>query len=458
MPNVPAIPPRFPAAPADGLMYLLGRICTTELHCVLTLAGRVDESRLRAAMRRSLDAEPVLGCRLVDHWRRPYWQRREDLDSRLPCTLVETAQTSAEVARFVAARVDPCRDPLAQVRIVRDTHDTLCIKIAHEAADAPSARDYCRLLLATYQRLGGEPDYRPPVNLGQRSMDGISERFTLRQKAGHLWNLVRQRRALLGGGSWLRPEPAGSGTEQGHLLMRIDAPRVDSLRQLGRECGATITSVVLAAFARALHAVLTPAGAGAACIGTTVDLRRFLPHERLPTAVSNIASPMGLWLDARSTPDFGALVRLVAGKLEVLADPSTAPGVLPLVLLYPVANALFATIPFALQRRRFFRRAAPRIVGSPTFDAFLYNSGRLDAIADELGGLPVEDLYTCGPLGVGSAMFLEFNGFRGRLTIALRYSGRLVGQAPARRLLEELDRALPFSNGCPAAIECLAAM
>ena len=61
------------------------------VNTVVQFPGRLDAQRLRRATRLSVDAEPILGCRFVDSWYHPYWQRRNDLDSTPGLfTLVET--------------------------------------------------------------------------------------------------------------------------------------------------------------------------------------------------------------------------------------------------------------------------------------------------------------------------------------------------------------------------------
>jgi len=450
------IPSRFPAPPADCLMYLFGRQYPTELHCVLSLAGRIDEGRLHDALRRSLDAEPVLGCRFVDHWRRPYWQRRDDLDKAARCDVVEAADPSAALARFVAARIDPRCDPLVQVRVFRGDRDTLCIKTAHEAADGPAARDYYRLLLRLYERLRDEPGYRPPVNLGQRTMDGISSRFTLRQKLDELRTARGHRRALKER-SWILPEPRTHDAEHGLLVMKIDADRAAGLKRFGRDCGAGLTSVALAAFYQALRAMFAPVEPQAAGVGTTVDLRRFLPPERLPLAVANVASPLCLRLDPHRQATLEELAQCIAGQLEVLSDPAGRTALLPLVMLYPLVKFLFTALPFAAIKRRFRRTAFPEGQRIPALFAYLVNAGRLDSIADELREVAVDHIHTCCPPAIGATFFLDFSGFRGGLTLALQFSRRIVGQSAAQRLLEELDRTLPFFSGTPVTIDCLSA-
>ena len=81
-PDTDGIPLRFPTNIADRLYYCMRGVNTGYFHMILSLDGRIDEKRLARAARLAADAEPLLGCRFVDHWFLPYWERRKDLGDR----------------------------------------------------------------------------------------------------------------------------------------------------------------------------------------------------------------------------------------------------------------------------------------------------------------------------------------------------------------------------------------
>ncbi|HEY7386956.1 MAG TPA: hypothetical protein VH640_00480, partial [Bryobacteraceae bacterium] len=128
------IPQRLPAVALDRLMYV-NRLCyDPQLHYVLKLEGRLDEARVRRAVRLAMDAEPVFGCRYVPR-KKPFWERRNDLDSLPLCEVVETTEVQRELERFAARPSDATRDPLVEIRIVRGASDSLCLKVSHVPAD-----------------------------------------------------------------------------------------------------------------------------------------------------------------------------------------------------------------------------------------------------------------------------------------------------------------------------------
>ena len=91
------------------------------------------------AVRLTMDAEPVLGCRFVKHPWRPYWERRDDLDRLHLCSVVEPQDPESELWRFIAMPLDPYEDSQVQVRIFRSGTDTLCVRLDHLAADGAGA-------------------------------------------------------------------------------------------------------------------------------------------------------------------------------------------------------------------------------------------------------------------------------------------------------------------------------
>ena len=94
------IPATIPASKADVSQYLLRHVSSQEAQIVLSYNGPVDGDRLARAVRLAVDAEPVLGCRFFDHWYRPFWQRRDDLDSIDLCSVVPSDDPAADVMKY----------------------------------------------------------------------------------------------------------------------------------------------------------------------------------------------------------------------------------------------------------------------------------------------------------------------------------------------------------------------
>ena len=150
-PHAPMQRRRYPALMGDQSSYCDDTLGDNVGRCVVTFNGTVDAERMAHAVRLTLDAEPVLGCRLVIHPWRPYWESRSDLDTLCHCLLVEAEDTEVALQRFMADAPAPCSDRPLHVALFRGRTDTLCIRISHAAADAGGLLEYLALLSSTYR-------------------------------------------------------------------------------------------------------------------------------------------------------------------------------------------------------------------------------------------------------------------------------------------------------------------
>ena len=80
-----AIPKRFPSTIPDravGLMHSVDDYFDMMIQMELEFPHKLDPDRLAKAIDLTLDAEPVLGCRWVPHWRKPWWERLDTGERR----------------------------------------------------------------------------------------------------------------------------------------------------------------------------------------------------------------------------------------------------------------------------------------------------------------------------------------------------------------------------------------
>src|SRR5258706_6694231 len=120
---IQAIPTRFATSITDRIRSTSYPTHAVVMNAVISLSGRLDESRLRRAIRLSLDAEPGLGCRFVEHWFRPYWQRYENLDGLPLFEIRRSSGFEADVVSLAEASLDlPIR-----VNLFRGDSELLCV-------------------------------------------------------------------------------------------------------------------------------------------------------------------------------------------------------------------------------------------------------------------------------------------------------------------------------------------
>ena len=64
----------FPARHSDLINQFAAEAYVPEIHLIIDFDGKIDAPRMKKAIRLLLDAEPVLGCRFVETWRKAHWQ------------------------------------------------------------------------------------------------------------------------------------------------------------------------------------------------------------------------------------------------------------------------------------------------------------------------------------------------------------------------------------------------
>ncbi|MGC9780879.1 MAG: hypothetical protein HZR80_16670 [Candidatus Heimdallarchaeota archaeon] len=158
-------PKKILASPNDNLNYLLRCETDQQINFIFQLDGQVDAERMKKAVRLTLDAEPVLGCRFVKDRRKTYWERRDDIDGLNYFEVIETTKVENELNKFILSQIDPSLDSIIQVKIFRSEKDTLMIKSDHSVMDGGGFYDYLTLLCDIYNKLTENPSYNVQPNI-----------------------------------------------------------------------------------------------------------------------------------------------------------------------------------------------------------------------------------------------------------------------------------------------------
>ena len=427
-------PVRLRAATGDLAIHLLRPVSDNLARCFSTLDGTLDAPRMARAARLMMDAEPVLGCRLVRRWWRPCWERLPDLDSVEICTLVEDDDLDAATERINAVALDPYRGPQFRMWIIRGATDTLVVAFNHEVSDGGGMKLFYLRLCEIYKTLRLDPDYRPEPNRGTRSARQVFRRFSFRDKLRILRRFFRDRRARKNPpGDWAFPGKHVRPATPRLLSRRIDTARFFGAWKLAKEIGVSVNDVAVAATYRALHAIIRPAPGTPLRLRMTTDLRRYLPDGDAQ-AICNLAG--------------GYVVTLIDGIGDTLADTcrrvhdQTAPLKKDFIGTgYWVALPLIRFLPY-----RWLQRMASRaFTDNPNPEPVppqLSNGGMI--LTDVFGydGLHTTDFRLFGPLI--APPFLQFNLITFRSCFVLNVSFYESGTDPAhvdelfRRFEEEL--------------------
>jgi len=434
--SVSAMPERFPATGIDMAVSITRAVTQHRIGVCLTFDERLHADRMALAVRLSLDAEPILGCSFQTDAFKSYWRRLHDLDAVSPFALVETDDPDRDVAVFHADEVGDT-GPQTAIRLFRSAdRDVLAVKLSHVVADGQGVKAYAYLLADIYTRLGTDSSYVPEPNLASRP------------GGRDVWAQLPpdQRRDAKKARSWAVPTwdvpfQASSGEGVMFRSTALQPQRFALLKSYGKERGATVNDMLLAAFFRACGRAFDPASSVPLSLMCTADLRRYLPDtDHLP--ISNISISGSLDLERVDGETFDDTLRRVREKMGAWAK--ACHGARPALKAEKMSK-------FGYQVTERLLEAAFKLSArtGKTFPWFT-NIGVLEESKLSFDGrVPVAgSMY--GPSAFGASIVPTVSTYRNTLTIRMGFCASDIDSAVIERVLrlvdEELDHLFPRAD------------
>ena len=275
------IPKRIPSSIMDRVEAMLLFICDMMIQLELEFPQRLDVDRLSRAVDLVLDAEPVLGCRWVPHWRKPQWERLNR--SERQSFLLVNSQEAYE--KFKSESINHNVGPQIKACLWQSTDgDRLLLKVSHIASDAAAVKDIAASTSSIYTRLAHDPAYQPEPNLtGSRDTWQILRYIPWHAYPKIYLNFLREIRMIgkAKHGVYMLPFDDRARENLGFAYRFLPADRVTYLVDYGRSKNATLNDVMLTAYSRALELQRGLGGQSKLMVLTTVDLRQwYLPTKR----------------------------------------------------------------------------------------------------------------------------------------------------------------------------------
>ena len=430
------IPSHFRAVMWDQMMFFVRKVADQQVRCVVDFDSRVDEDSMAKAVRLSLDAMPIAGCRYIERWWRPYWERLEHIDADEVFTILQTDDVEGEMNSFLTQQIDPFEGPQLCVRALRAQTDTLCLNMNHMVGDAAGLKQFVYLIARIYTNLTKDPKYSPRDTGRSRSLRQVSKHINLLDK---LSILHRSLRGQLDSDNWHLPLDSGGSCRPAMVIRKLPESTFDAIRAYGKRYRATVNDVVLAAYYRALAKVIQAAPGTSLCIGVTIDLRRYVPSEEASGicnlsgfAVSNIGCEIGA--------DLGET--LVKVRDDMNAKKANWPG---LDRIAPIV-APFKLLPYAVVKKvvyHILEGMPEQNEQRPAMPPTLSNMGVVDSEKLVFGGVSVRDAYIAGAVNYPPGFQLGFSSFNKSLTFSILTCDAGDNALLAERLLDLLDAELP---------------
>ena len=427
--------PRHPAPVFDVFNVYFERIYDPTMHAAFVFDGEIDAGALREATMRLIASDPYLRSRYADADGRPAWEDIPKEEWGRAFVLV----TAGEPLHTPPPPLDLRSGPQVRVGLYRRAEgDTVTVTCHHGFCDAAGVMAIARDIFAAYRGMKADPDYRPlPKEPCDRSTDHILMLYSEeeRRRASDLDAPFVDR--------WCFPaERTGRGTPR--VISRTLAPvRLDRIKALGKEHGATVNDMLIAAFFLAIQKIRDdPSDRGAPrSILTSADLRRRYPGHHGEGLAVNLSVAYDITLTLEEGVELADIVGRVAAATARKKEES--PG-LSTILFYEkiMAGGMPAV-------RAFFDDMIERYTSSghknPVFSNLgVFDPGEYLPVPGEGGGkLDLLDIRylpcVCWPCG----FLMAASTFCGRLTITVAYEEGPYAAVTVERFLEYVDGYLP---------------
>ncbi|MBC7882577.1 MAG: hypothetical protein H7Y37_14865 [Anaerolineae bacterium] len=438
---------RLPATALD-LAISCGRQNASSMHIQMIVAveGQVEIERLKKAVFLTIEAEPVLGCRFVDHPIRPYWEPQPTFSQKAflerYCCVVETTNPEAEVDVFLPVPLDPSTDPLIQVRVFRqlgNPQEIIVFKLCHLVGDAGGLLGYCKFLIGIYAKLALDPSYKPDTNTRSRGFDQISKQYSNKEKL----QIVRSTIAALKRRDSVTnrcgfPNPSAPAEQRMYLRKEIPVEQVQALKSYGRKQGATLNLVLLTAYFRSICKNIPLLGTGAVPLMSTVDLRRYVPDaERDQIPLCNLSGVTTMYIN-QEAPDKKPFTETLALVKEQMKERKA--DYLGL-LMVPLVLGLYGVLPYKLSQRiakNDFAKAKKNQTTAPV----LTNAGEIPAEDYEFGDVKLVNIYGAASVMYSPVFATSVTEFRKTVTLCTGFCQTLIPRATVEAIFNGVAEEL----------------
>ncbi|MEN6314689.1 MAG: condensation domain-containing protein [Clostridiaceae bacterium] len=247
-----------------------------QIQAVMKLDGHLDFDRLIQAVRLTIDAQPVFGCRFVEN-EPPYWKRLDNIDQVEFCSMEEPENSDEAIKNFIESPMDMDKDPMLKVKLIRTSqYDTLCIKNNHTCCDGAGIKEYIQLLSEIYNIIEQDGVFTPsPVKRSRKDQDILFNELGISNPEKEWKPGSEITRA-----TWPFPWTTMQSDRFHILFCRLPEGQLDEITRYAKANKVTINDLVLAAYYRAMAQLGPTVYSEPMEISFTIDLRRYLPGNK----------------------------------------------------------------------------------------------------------------------------------------------------------------------------------
>ncbi|RLI69180.1 MAG: hypothetical protein DRO63_01305 [Candidatus Gerdarchaeota archaeon] len=425
------LPEKIVATAMDKLTYLLRETGDQMIHLVITYEGHINFPILKKAMEQSFAAEPILGCKFVEHPRKPFWIQINPQDWKNFCQLINSREFEKELYDFVTEEFDGTKDLPVKICIFRQTNrDVLCLKVTHTAMDGAGMLEYMQLLDKLYRELLKNPNFKAQPNLsGTRGLEQVLKHFKLQKKTRVFWQYKSPKP------SWAFPWVDTKQTGRTFIVRRLPEERFQRIKRYGKERKATINDILLVAFYRAF-AKLTNARYGERMVTVvTVNLRTYLEAKRAE-AICNLSTSIYPYLAIEKNELFEKTLQKVQEAMNRFKK--TLPGIGSAFFV----NNLFGRLPFRRLKKLTQKLIKKHLETKKTHPIFT-NVGLVKKYQLTLGKLQPTDAYLITPIMFAPGFIFGMMTFEKKMSFSIGFCEGSYSRESVEQFLDYFIEELP---------------
>ncbi len=420
---------RFSATTRDQLMYIGRAVSDQQSRCIISFAGQINIDRLDQALRRTIKAEPILGCRFVPHSWHPYWEERDDLNRMPLLSIKEGRRLEDALWEFACKPLSPFSDPQIQACLFRADTDTLCIKLDHVAGDGEAVKQYSYLLADVYRKLVADRSYNPEPGLGSRWQCSPA-----RRSREVLTRIKKFRNSASSWPRWGFPWHDNDPSDRTFAIRRIGPESFSVIRKYGCHYHVSVNDILLTAFYRALFKIIDPPMDVLLPVAVPVDLRAHLP-KGLIARICNLSGGLRPAIRRQYGETFEDTLANVHSEMDKLKarDPE---------FRIPFCQRLALKIGFNYTKR-VIERVAKHVARSGKSNPFLTNLGIIDKRQLDFGDVETTDAFIPGLVNYPPHFMLSASTFDNAMTLAVGFCSAARQRPLVEGFLDRFCRELP---------------
>jgi NRPS condensation-like uncharacterized protein len=423
------IPKRFPTSALDKLTYCLQETSDQLIHLIIHYNGTLDFELLKQAIKISLNLEPVLGCKFVEHPKQPYFERRNDLDKVKYCSLIKTTNLQKELHNFVLQEIDSTTDPLFFLAVFREKNDILCLKVNHVLMDGAAILEFLSLITKIYSCLEKKtpitikPNFNP-----QRTLQPVFKRI------GLLKRLILLFKTKAPKSSWSFPWHDTARTNKNFIVHRFTRDRFRKIKAYSKVNNATINDLLITAFIRALLTIVTRKPTDRLVSVTTVNLRAYLPGKKADS-LCNLSTGAYPTIPYFSDKSFAEMLALVVKKTNKIKQ--NYPGLGPALALKQLFRFKFS------KAKKLVQQGIQKDLETKETHPILTNVGLIPDQALDFGLLEAEDAYLITPIVFAPGFIMGVITFKEKMTCSIGFCEGSYRKELVEQFIQEFDNELP---------------